>query len=275
VLRHQDQRLEEAVTFDPAALAKKFDVKSLSEANRQRLGIPAISGENGEPDRKPEPPREGSAFEIRNLEESALVATMQAQGKSAQEIQTSLDNLRRSKAESTPPTNDISESTKAALSKAVENGAEADRADLEWLFGVVGNDPAALKDPANLKFMANHTDWAEIDGKKAGGLFGYRLGDSEYPKVFGPSPGAPVQPDHWYIDSVAVTQAAQGRGIASRLLSDARDYARDAGCGYLSLEVYGDNVPAYNLYTKQGFKTVAQYTDADNRTIFYMVKDIR
>jgi ribosomal-protein-alanine N-acetyltransferase len=64
------------------------------------------------------------------------------------------------------------------------------------------------------------------------------------------------------LTSVAVAQAAAGRGIARLLLSAAEAAAREAGCGRMRLEVRADNAAARRLYETGGyrrFNTVAEY----------------
>lgn len=48
----------------------------------------------------------------------------------------------------------------------------------------------------------------------------------------------------------------QGQGIGSRMLTEARKYARDAGCSRLRLNVNRHNTKAIRTYCRNGFKTI-------------------
>lgn len=56
-----------------------------------------------------------------------------------------------------------------------------------------------------------------------------------------------------YITSVSVLKEWVGNGIATRLLSQCVDYAKELRMRRISLEVARDNAPAIKLYEKNGF----------------------
>ena len=58
-----------------------------------------------------------------------------------------------------------------------------------------------------------------------------------------------VNPDSGYLDQIVVATAHQGRGVAERLLADARAVATRG----LELHVNQDNARAIRFYEKQGF----------------------
>lgn len=59
------------------------------------------------------------------------------------------------------------------------------------------------------------------------------------------------------VQTIAVSPAAQGRGVGGRLLRALVDEAVRRGAGALLLEVRVDNVPAIALYRRHGFEQIA------------------
>lgn len=60
------------------------------------------------------------------------------------------------------------------------------------------------------------------------------------------------------INAMYVDERFRRQGIASQLISIAREEARTLGFDKLSLFVLGDNIPAQKLYESTGFKTVKE-----------------
>lgn len=60
------------------------------------------------------------------------------------------------------------------------------------------------------------------------------------------------------VQTVAVTPAAQGRGVGRQLLDSLVQTAAEGGASELLLEVRADNVAAQNLYRSIGFKQIAR-----------------
>jgi GNAT superfamily N-acetyltransferase len=58
-----------------------------------------------------------------------------------------------------------------------------------------------------------------------------------------------------YISLIATTAEAEGRGVATRLMAAAEDWARGRGYRLLSLDVFADNRRAVDFYRRGGFKT--------------------
>lgn len=58
------------------------------------------------------------------------------------------------------------------------------------------------------------------------------------------------------IHDLAVVPGRRGSGVGRALLTAAENYARDAGCCKLTLEVQDDNTPARTLYERFGFRDV-------------------
>lgn len=57
----------------------------------------------------------------------------------------------------------------------------------------------------------------------------------------------------WYLDVLAVAEAAQGRGLGSAMLARAEDLARESGAAEIALDVADANARARSLYARRGF----------------------
>ena len=64
-----------------------------------------------------------------------------------------------------------------------------------------------------------------------------------------------ARPDEFIVDSLAVSPAARGLGIGTRLMVRAEDKARSMGKNTMSLDAIGENSGAIRLYERMGFKT--------------------
>lgn len=106
---------------------------------------------------------------------------------------------------------------------------------------------------------------ADVDGRAVGCLIGYRLADP--PEPFDPASTPPVflpllrlearAAGSWYVNALAVLEAARGRGHGSRLMAVAEAAARRSGARGLSLIAADANTGARRLYAKLGFREVA------------------
>ncbi len=107
---------------------------------------------------------------------------------------------------------------------------------------------------------------AELDGRVAGMLLGYRQPD---PYDTGdlaqlPEPVRPLvmlesrAPGSWYVNGLAVFPAYRGQGLASGLLALAAELARDAGAPSLSVIVGEWNGAARRLYRRDGYREAAR-----------------
>ena len=65
-----------------------------------------------------------------------------------------------------------------------------------------------------------------------------------------------ARPDEFIVDSLAVSPAARGSGIGTRLMDRAEDKARAMGKKTMSLDAIGENAGAIRLYERMGFKTI-------------------
>ncbi len=81
-----------------------------------------------------------------------------------------------------------------------------------------------------------------------------------------------------HITNIAVDAAYQNRGVATRLLLAAIDYARGRGVKYMTLEVRKSNTKAQHLYIKFGFRMKGirkgYYTDNYEDALIFWTGDI-
>jgi ribosomal protein S18 acetylase RimI-like enzyme len=117
-------------------------------------------------------------------------------------------------------------------------------------------------------FSYTHARVAIIEERVAGMLLGYRLPDphgpgplEEYPEVVRPLVVLEsLAPGSWYVNAVAVTEAARGGGIGRQLMLLAEALALESGASAVSLIVAEANAGARRLYETLGFETVARRT---------------
>lgn len=64
--------------------------------------------------------------------------------------------------------------------------------------------------------------------------------------------------DSFYINTLAVSAPARGRGFARQLLGHANDLAAEGGYPHLALHVWADNPAALKLYLTWGFEIEAE-----------------
>lgn len=87
-----------------------------------------------------------------------------------------------------------------------------------------------------------------------------RLREAGYPADF-PSEGTPGE---LYLDTLAVTGAARGRGVGTGLLAALDDRARALGLPHIGLLVEEDN-PAARLYARSGYRPAGERALAGHR----------
>jgi ribosomal protein S18 acetylase RimI-like enzyme len=115
-------------------------------------------------------------------------------------------------------------------------------------------------------FSYRHATIAELDGKVAGLLLGYRLpepyvlGDiSELPEMVRPLVELEAEaPGTWYVNALAVFPEYRGRGVGTRLLAEAELRAIEAGAPGLSLIAADENEGAKRLYARRGYRAAAR-----------------
>jgi ribosomal protein S18 acetylase RimI-like enzyme len=65
-----------------------------------------------------------------------------------------------------------------------------------------------------------------------------------------------AKPDELYIDYIAVSATARGRGVGKRLLAEARRVAQAGGFDCVRLDVVDTNPRAQALYEREGYKVI-------------------
>jgi ribosomal protein S18 acetylase RimI-like enzyme len=111
-------------------------------------------------------------------------------------------------------------------------------------------------------FSYRHATVAEIGGKVAGLLLGYRLADpydagdvAALPDMVRPLVELEAKaPGSWYVNALAVFPEHRGKGLGSALLAQAERIARETRCAELSIIVADQNEGAKRLYARTGYR---------------------
>ncbi len=72
----------------------------------------------------------------------------------------------------------------------------------------------------------------------------------------------------FYIDAIAVAEAARGKGAGTKLINASLGYAKTQGFKFASLQVINTNPKAKALYEKLGFRVVKKSTTFPFNAIF-------
>ncbi|WP_424968498.1 GNAT family N-acetyltransferase [Dinoroseobacter sp. S375] len=105
---------------------------------------------------------------------------------------------------------------------------------------------------------------ADADGAPLGMVLSYPI--TEPPEEDPEDLPAPIAPfvalekhsvGTWYINALAVFEAARGTGLGTRLLHAAEGLAKARGLPAMSIQVYGQNTGAVRLYERMGYSFVA------------------
>jgi ribosomal protein S18 acetylase RimI-like enzyme len=107
---------------------------------------------------------------------------------------------------------------------------------------------------------------AELDGKVAALLLGYRLADpydtgdlSALPATVRPLIELESEaPGSWYVNALAVFPEYRGKGLGTLLLGEAERLARETRAPMLSIVVAEQNEGARRLYERTGYRAVAR-----------------
>ena len=105
----------------------------------------------------------------------------------------------------------------------------------------------------------------EHDGKAAGALIGYEIGDK--PEAIGPDMSAMFVPlqelenlalKTWYVNVLAVLPEYRGLGLGSHMLSRADEIGAELGLSGMSVIVADNNTGADRLYKRFGYRELAR-----------------
>lgn len=113
-------------------------------------------------------------------------------------------------------------------------------------------------------FSYRNATLAEVDGKVAGLLLGYRLADPYNAGDLGSLPPTvrplieleALAPGSWYVNALAAYAEFRGKGIGTALLAQAEAYARETRAPALSIIVADQNEGAKRLYRRTGYHAV-------------------
>jgi ribosomal protein S18 acetylase RimI-like enzyme len=115
-------------------------------------------------------------------------------------------------------------------------------------------------------FSYRNATLAEIDGKVAGLLLGYRLDDpydsgdlAGLPKIVRPLVELEsCAPGSWYVNALAAFPEFRNRGLGTSLLDEADRLTRVTGATTVSLIVAEENKGAMRLYRRNGYREAAR-----------------
>jgi ribosomal protein S18 acetylase RimI-like enzyme len=115
-------------------------------------------------------------------------------------------------------------------------------------------------------FSYRNATLAEVDGNVAALLLGYRLADpydagdlQSVPATVRPLIELEAEaPGTWYVNALAAFPEYRGKGLGTRLLSEAEKSARKTRAALLSIIVAEQNEGAKRLYERTGYRAVAR-----------------
>jgi ribosomal protein S18 acetylase RimI-like enzyme len=113
-------------------------------------------------------------------------------------------------------------------------------------------------------FALRNSTMAEINGRVAGVLLGYKLSrksEALMPNYLAQCLRPVMEPgpeliDTFYVNTLSIYPAYQKHGLGARLLEKANLKALKTGCTGVSLEVGEDNQPAVRFYARHGFEVI-------------------
>ena len=116
-----------------------------------------------------------------------------------------------------------------------------------------GGSPAQVRDRAQALF-----DELMPDGRETSGSWLLRVLDAAGADVgvlwLGPNP---QRPGVVHVFEIEIELAHRGRGLGRAAMRAAEDLVRAAGLSEISLNVFGFNAPARNLYDSLGYRVVS------------------
>ncbi|MBY0756908.1 GNAT family N-acetyltransferase [Clostridium sardiniense] len=146
--------------------------------------------------------------------------------------------------------------------------------NLEYLFKKRGN-----------RLSFENTLVKEVEGKFAGVIVCYHGSDSkklDSPIIYNlrENTGKEIhffdkeaEEDEFYIDTLSVSKNFRGKGLGTDLIKGAERISKERGHKKISLNVDVENVRAYNLYSKLGYRVDKEIL-INNHKYFHMIKKI-
>jgi len=158
----------------------------------------------------------------------------------------------------------------AALARLIDIAAEG-MASYFWRLSAPDADPlvtgAARAAREEGGFSYRNAVVAERDGRTAGTLIGYGIGEDPEPVTADmPAMFVPLQElenlalGTWYVNVLAVLPGARNLGIGSTLLDRADEIGRAGGKRGMSIIVSDANEGARRLYERHGYRETAKRT---------------
>ncbi len=89
----------------------------------------------------------------------------------------------------------------------------------------------------------------EIQGKVVGYVNGYLVENNE---IYYKEPVA-------YLDCLCIDKSVRKQGLGKKLLDEFINAVKKQGIKYVKLNAFEDNIPAVNLYKKEGFEEYSVY----------------
>lgn len=89
----------------------------------------------------------------------------------------------------------------------------------------------------------------ELDGKLIGYVNGYLVENND---VYYKEPVA-------YLDCLCIDKSVRKQGLGKKLLDEFINVAKKKGIKYVKLNAFESNIPAVNLYKKEGFEEYSVY----------------
>lgn len=157
-----------------------------------------------------------------------------------------------------------------ALAQLINIAGEGFGMYLWSLAAAPGEDPLEVGKRRALReeggFSYRHATIAELDGRTAGLLLGYRLADpydtgdlAALSDLVRPLVELEAQaPGSWYVNALATFPEYRSKGVGSMLLAEAERLARETKCRELSIIVADQNAGAKRLYERTGYRAVVR-----------------
>lgn len=122
----------------------------------------------------------------------------------------------------------------------------------------------AASDTQNFSYKNAHLALVDDGQRVAGMLLGYRLPDADKSENLDDLPPflRPLVeleqsvPGSYYINMLATYPAYRNQGVGTALLVNVDEWALEAGCDLISIEVFEENSGALHLYQQMGYQLI-------------------